>query len=296
MKLFKNYGPGVGLRNKHIQHFLKQIPTSVKWMEAVTENYLSWENGFQVKAIEALEKLSTQIPIALHGVSMNIGSADTLDLNYLKRLKELKNTIKPILISDHLCWTGVNQENLHDLMPVPFTTKNLKYLTDRIKKIQDVLGERIAIENVSSYFEYTISEMTEWEFISELIQKADCGLLLDVNNVYVSSVNHNFNAQRFLLSLPKNRIAQIHLAGHSVKDGYLIDTHSTPVCKEVWDLFDWTVQNLGSYSTMIERDSQIPEWEELEKEVLKIDEIQRKYNERTQRPTGQLTTGHQTQA
>ncbi len=296
MKLFKDYGPGVGLRSKHIQHFLKEIPASVKWMEAVTENYLSWENGFQVKALQSLEKLSSQVPIALHGVSMNIGSADALDINYLKRLKDLKNIIKPILISDHLCWTGVNQENLHDLMPVPFTSKNLKYLMDRIKKIQDILGERIAIENVSSYFEYSISEMTEWEFISELLQKADCGLLLDVNNVYVSSINHNFNPQRFLLSLPKNRIAQIHLAGHAVKEGYLIDTHSTPVCKEVWDLFEWTVQNLGSYSSMIERDSNIPDWEELEKEVLKIDEIQRKYNERTQRPTGQLTTGDQTQA
>lgn len=286
-RIFKDYGPGVGIRQKHVQTFLEQRPSTVSWLEAVTENYLKWENGFQVKGIQSLLKLREHYPIALHGVSMNIGSADPLNVSYLKRLKEFKNRVDPIFVSDHLCWTGVDGENLHDLFPVPFTSQNLKYLVDRIKKVQDILNDRIVIENVSSYFEYTDSEMTEWEFISDLVQKADCGLLLDVNNVYVSSVNHNFNPHRFLLSLPKNRIAQIHLAGHTIRDGYLIDTHDEPVCKEVWDLYKWTVENLGLYSTMIERDSQIPDWNELEKEVVQIDIIRKEAYERTKRHTNE---------
>ncbi len=293
--VFKDYSAGVGLRHSHLSHFLKEIPKSVNWVEVVTENYLAWENGFQPKALLSLEKIRAQTSVALHGVSLNIGSADPVDMNYLKRLKELKKRIQPILISDHLCWTGVQNENLHDLLPVPFTNKTLKFISDKIKKVQDFLGERIALENVSSYIEYTFSEMTEWEFLAELAEKSDCGLLLDVNNVYVSSQNHNFNPHRFLLTLPKNKIAQIHLAGHTIKDGYLVDTHNAPICDEVWNLFEWSVQNLGLYSTMVERDSNIPEWSELELEVMKIEAIRKKH-ERTQRFTRKNEQGLQAEA
>ncbi len=253
--------------------FLNELPKSIQWGEVVSENYMNWQNGLKPKAFSNLEKIRERLPIALHGVSMNIGSADPIDANYLKRLKELANSIDPIWISDHLCWTGVDGENIHDLIPVPFTKENLKYLSDKILKIQDFLGQRILIENVSSYFEYTNTEMTEWQFIKELTEKADCGILLDINNIYVSSVNHSFNPIDFLKSMPLERVGQIHLAGHSVKDGYLIDTHDQPVCEEVWKLFQWTEQNLGFFTSMIERDGAIPNWQELEKEILRAHEI-----------------------
>ncbi len=272
-KLFKNYGIGVGIRSPHVMQFLNEVPKSIEWGEVVSENYMNWQSGLKPKAFSNLEKMREKLPVALHGVSMNIGSADPIDADYLKRLKELANSIEPIWISDHLCWTGVDGENIHDLIPVPFTKENLKYLSDKILKIQDFLGQRILIENVSSYFEYTNAEMTEWQFIKELTEKADCGILLDINNIYVSSINHSFNPIDFLKSIPLERVGQIHLAGHSVKDGYLIDTHDQPVCEEVWKLFQWTEQNLGFFTSMIERDGNIPDWRELEKEILRAHEI-----------------------
>lgn len=272
-KIFKNYGIGVGIRNPHLSEFISQAPKSIQWGEVISENYIDWENGLKPKSASTLLKIRENIPLALHGVSMNIGSADPIDLKYLKRLKDLANKVNPIWISDHLCWTGVNGENLHDLLPVPFTQENLKYLSEKILKIQDVLGQRILIENVSSYFEFTSSEMSEWQFIKELSEKADCGLLLDINNIYVSSINHDFDPIDFLKSIPTHRIGQIHLAGHSIKNGYLIDTHDQPVCSEVWDLFKWSEQNLGPLTSMIERDGNIPEWQELESEILKAQAI-----------------------
>jgi uncharacterized protein (UPF0276 family) len=272
-KVFKNHGIGVGIRSPHIHELISHTPKSIEWGEVISENFMDWQNGFKPKTASNLIKIREKIPLALHGVSMNIGSADPLNLNYLKHLKDLANIVNPIWISDHLCWTGVENENVHDLLPVPFTQENLKFLTDKILKVQDILGQRILIENVSSYFEYTHSEMSEWEFIKELVTKSDCGLLLDINNIYVSSINHDFDPLEFLKSIPSERIGQIHLAGHSVKNGYLIDTHDQPVCQEVWDLFQWTENNLGSYTSMIERDGNIPEWTELEAEVLKAHDI-----------------------
>jgi len=272
--LFPNLGVGVGIRPEFTTLFLDGHPKSVQWGEVISENFMDWSNGFKIRTTQRLEKMRAQLPIAMHGVSMNLGSADQLDMTYLARLKELADRIEPAVISDHLCWTGVDGKNLHDLFPVPFTRRNLNFLTEKILKIQDFLGRRILIENVSSYFEYDFSEMSEWEFLKELLQKADCGILLDVNNVYVSSVNHNFNPYEFLLTIPKERIGQIHLAGHSKLDGYLIDTHDEDVCSDVWQLYQWTVKNLGFYSTMIERDDNIPEWNILEKEILKIHDIQ----------------------
>jgi uncharacterized protein (UPF0276 family) len=272
--LFSNLGVGLGIRAKHTHLFLEKPPKSVQWGEVISENYMDWGNGFEPRNILQLEKIRQNIPVALHGVSMNLGSADNLDMNYLSRLKKLVDRIQPKVVSDHLCWTGVDGENLHDLMPVPFTEKNLNYLAERILRIQDFLGQRILIENVSSYFEYNFSEMTEWEFLKRLLEKADCGILLDINNVFVSSINHNFNAYEFLLTIPRERIGQIHLAGHTKLDGHLIDTHDEDICPEVWSLYQWSVKNLGQYSTMLERDDNIPEWNILEKEILKIYQIQ----------------------
>lgn len=222
-----------------------------------------------------LERVRSLLPVHLHGVSMSIGSADDLNFEYLKRLKELIDRIQPEVVSDHLCWTGVDGENLHDLLPLPYTEETIRWVADKIMRVQDFLGRRLVIENLSSYVEFKTSQMREWEFLSEIVNRADCGLLLDINNVYVSSRNHDFNPLDYLNGIPHERVAQIHLAGHSVQDdGFLIDTHSTAVCDDVWTLYEWYTQKSGCRSTMIERDENIPQWAELEKEILKIRHIQ----------------------
>ncbi|MGZ3769008.1 MAG: MNIO family bufferin maturase [Bdellovibrio sp.] len=274
---FKDFGTGVGLRPSHYSEFLKKTPDSVSWLEVISENFMPWQNGnseTEVRAFQNLEKVRTNLPVFLHGVSMNLGSCDDLDFDYLKKLKDLVQKIDPAIVSDHLCWTGVKGFNVHDLLPVPYTFEALQLMVEKIDRVQNFLGRRILIENPSSYLEFTQSEMSEWDFLKTLTEKADCGLLLDINNIYVSSVNHNFDPLEYLRTLPQERIGQIHLAGHStMKGGYLIDTHDHPVCDEVWDLYRWSVNNFGTFSTMIERDDNIPEWQELEKEVLTIQRI-----------------------
>lgn len=272
--LFRSLGVGVGLRPIHYAHFLEQRPRSVDWFEVISENYMDWDNLKLTRPRKILHQLRRDYNIALHGVSLSIGSADSLNLKYLSKLKSLIQEIEPKIVSDHLCWTGVNGENLHDLMPVPFTEDALKWIIDKTKRVQDFLGRRILLENPSSYLDFASSEMKEWEFLSELINQADCGLLLDINNVYVSSVNHQFDAKKYLDSLPHFRVGQIHLAGHSKTEHGLIDTHDHPVCDEVWDLYRWYVRKYGFMSSMIERDDDIPEWPELEKEVLMLKEIE----------------------
>jgi uncharacterized protein len=203
----------------------------------------------------------------LHGVSLSLGSADPLNEDYLARLRALVDRIEPAWVSDHLCWTGVDGVNLHDLLPLPYTEEVLNYLAARIDRVQGVLGRRILVENVSSYLTFAESQISEWEFVAELAKRADCGLLLDVNNVYVSSVNHGFDPLRYLDALPAERIGQIHLAGHSRQGGVLIDTHDHPVCPEVWALYRAAVERFGAVSTMIERDDHIPEFAELVAEL-----------------------------
>jgi uncharacterized protein len=225
------------------------------------------------RSAQLLEKVRARLPVVLHGVSLSIGSADSLDRGYLARLRELIHRIEPAWVSDHLCWTGVDGENLHDLMPLPYTHEALTHVVDRISAVQDTLGRRILIENVSSYVEFAHSEMQEWEFVREVLERADCGLLLDVNNIYVSSVNHGFDPVKYLRAIPANRVAQIHLAGHTRKDGYLIDTHDHPVCPEVWDLYRLAVREFGLVSAMIERDAEIPDWDTLDAEVRMIGRI-----------------------
>ena len=275
---FRDLGTGVGLRPAHYRQFLDSKPESVSWVEVISENYLHWENRTIDRPIQILEKIRQNVPIALHGVSLSIGSADFTNLSYLKRLKDLTSRIQPVWISDHLCWTGVDGENLHDLLPIPYTEEALNWVVKKIIQTQDFLDRRILIENVSSYLEFSESEMSEWEFLSEVVQRADCGILLDVNNVYVSSVNHNFDPIEYLKKIPSHRVGQVHLAGHSNQGNHLIDTHSEPVCEQVWDLYRWTLKHIGLISTMIERDANIPEWEILEEEVKKISQIREEYH------------------
>lgn len=280
--MFKNLGAGVGLRPIHYAHFMEAPPPTVKWVEVISENFMRWQDDrLPARPLRNLEKIRSQLPVHLHGVSMSIGSSDNLNFDYLKRLKELTDRIQPEIVSDHLCWTGVDGQNLHDLLPLPYTQETIDWVVEKILRIQDFLGRRILIENLSSYAEFKISEMPEWQFLKEIVTRADCGLLLDINNIYVSSVNHNFNPLDYLREIPHERVGQIHLAGHSVEDdGFLIDTHDALICDDVWTLFEWYCERHSAKSTMIERDDNIPDWRELEMEIVKMSQIQEDANAR----------------
>jgi len=258
----KTLGFGLGLRPDHYDAILSERP-SVGFFEALTENYLV-PGG---KALHYLERIRANYPIVLHGVSLSIGSTEPLNHEYLRVLKELSRRIQAPWISDHLCWTGTEGLNLHDLMPMPYTEEALTHLVPRIEEIQEFLGERILLENVSSYVGYRSSEMSEWEFLSELSARADCLLLLDVNNIYVNSVNHRFDAERFIRGVPRKRVAQIHLAGHERQDAFIVDTHDAPIAKAVWTLYRSACKRFGPVSTMIERDANIPPLKELLEEL-----------------------------
>lgn len=251
-------GFGLGLRTEHYAAFAEPQP-GVDWLEVISENYLV-PGG---KPLHHLDRIRRDVPMVMHGVSMSIGSTDPLDLAYLRELKALADRIEPAWISDHLCWTGVDHHNLHDLLPLPYTEAALRHVVQRVQQVQDVLGRRLLLENVSSYVSFAGDEMSEWQFIAELAQRADCELLLDVNNVYVSSVNHGFDAKAFIDAMPRERVRQIHLAGHEDHGSYLVDTHDHPVCEAVWSLYAHTVQRLGPVPTMIERDDHIPPLAEL---------------------------------
>jgi uncharacterized protein (UPF0276 family) len=251
-------GFGLGLRSEHYATILADKP-AVDWFEILTENYLV-PGG---KPLYYLDQIRALYPVVMHGVSLSIGSCDDINFAYLAQVKELADRIQPKWISDHLCWTGVNGINTHDLLPLPYTVETIKHLVERIQQVQDFLGRRILLENVSSYLTYLDSEMTEWEFLAEVTNQADCFILLDVNNIYVSSFNHHFNALNYLQGLPKHRVAQIHLAGHENHGDYIIDTHDAPVIQAVWDLYAESLKTFGPVSTMIERDGNIPPLAEL---------------------------------
>ena len=246
-------GFGLGLRTAHYGEFLAG-PWPVDWLEIISDNYLV-PGG---KPIARLDEIRARYPMAMHGVSLSIGSPDGPDIEYLKRIRELERRVQPLWVSDHLCWTGVHGRHMHDLLPLPYTEEALDVVVRNVSRTQDFLGRRILIENVSSYLEYEASAMPEWEFVRQVCERADCLLLLDINNVYVSAQNHGFDARQYLAGIPIDRVRQIHLAGHSVGQTMLIDTHDEPVCASVWDLYASVIPKLGPVATMIERDDAIP--------------------------------------
>lgn len=255
-------GFGLGLRTDHYEMILNEKP-AVDWFEVITENYLV-PGG---KPLFYLDHIREQYPMVMHGVSLSLGSTDPLDWDYLKQVKSLANRIQPKWISDHLCWTGIHGKNTHDLLPIPYTMEAMDHIVNRIQQIQEFLGQRILIENVSSYITYKQSIMTEWEFLKEISERADCFILLDINNIFVSSVNHEFNPLTYIDFVPSERIYQIHLAGHSDSGDYIIDTHDHDIVDAVWDLYAYTIQRHGRISTMIERDDCIPPLSSLLKEL-----------------------------
>ncbi|MFL5813346.1 MAG: DUF692 domain-containing protein [Bdellovibrionia bacterium] len=271
--LFKDHGLGIGLRPQHFSHLKTKPHPSLQWVEALTENYLSWNELPKPNSRRHLLEIRKNIPIALHGVSLSVGSIGLDRTSYLQSLKELADQVEPLWISDHLCWTTHQGVNHHDLLPLPYTQEAINTVVENVQRAQDQLKRHILLENLSSYVEFASSEMTEWEFLAEIAKRADCGILLDINNVYVSSINHRFDPLKYLSAIPRERIGQIHLAGHSIQDGYLVDTHDAPVCTEVWDLFRWASENLGLASTMIEWDAKIPEFSVLMTEVEKAGAI-----------------------
>lgn len=258
-------GFGLGLRTEHYADFVERKP-QLDWLEIISENYLV-AGG---KPFHFLELIRADYPMVMHGVSLSIGSVDPLNFAYLKQLKSLAQRVEPGWISDHLCWTGVDHTNLHDLLPLPYTEETLRHLTERVSRVQEFLGRRILLENVSSYVVCAQDEMSEWEFVSELSARADCWLLLDVNNVYVSARNHGFNAREYIDAMPGNRVRQIHLAGHQDQGDMVIDTHDHPIRNEVYELYAYTLSKLGPVPTMIERDDQIPPLEELLAELEQV--------------------------
>lgn len=258
-------GYGLGLRTDHYAEFVEQKP-QLDWLEIISENYLV-PGG---KPLHFLDRIRADYPMVMHGVSLSIGSVDPLDFVYLKQLKSLAQRVEPGWISDHLCWTGVDHTNLHDLLPLPYTEETLRHLTRRISRVQEFLGRRILLENVSSYVLCAQDEMSEWEFVSELAARADCFLLLDVNNVYVSARNHGFNPHDYIDALPGNRVRQIHLAGHQDNGELVIDTHDHPIRDEVYELYAHTLRKLGPIPTMIERDDHIPPLQELLAELEQV--------------------------
>jgi uncharacterized protein len=257
-------GLGVGLRSVHFDHILRHQP-DVDWFEVISENFV--DSGGRPRHV--LRQLAERYPIVLHGVSLSIGSTDPLDRDYLRKLKALAREVDARWISDHLCWTGVLGRNAHDLLPVPFTEQTLAHVVARLRVVQDVLERPFVLENPSSYVTFADSTMDEWEFIARLAEEADCGLLLDVNNVYVSSFNHDGDPEAFIRALPHERIVQFHLAGHSDYGTHLIDSHDDHVIDPVWDLYRLAHRLTGGVSTLLEWDARIPPFPVVHAEVLK---------------------------
>ena len=251
-------GFGLGLRVDHYDAILAGNP-AIDWLEVLSENYLV-PGG---RPLHYLMRFRERYPLAMHGVSLSIGSSAPLDYEYLRQLKGLAERVQPAWISDHLCWTGVAGRNTHDLLPLPYTEEALTHVAERVRTVQDFLGRRILLENVSSYVTFRDSQLTEWQFLTEIATRADCLVLLDVNNIYVSAVNHQFDPLEYLNAIPVERVQQIHLAGHESHGDYLVDTHDHPVPDPVWQLYAAAVRRFGPVSTMIERDDHIPPLEEL---------------------------------
>ena len=264
MSRHPDLGFGIGLRTGHFSAILEH-GTRADWFEAISENFMIGGG----RPLHVLERVRSERPLVLHGVSLSIGSTDPLDVAYLGALRALADRFEPAWVSDHLCWSGVDAHNLHDLLPLPWTEELLAHLVPRVARVQDVLRRRLVLENVSSYLAFGHSTMTEWEFLAELAARADCELLLDVNNVYVSAFNHGFAAKDFIDAMPAERVVQIHLAGHSDHGTHLLDTHDAPVADPVWDLYRYTIGRLGRVATLVEWDGDVPPLEDVEREALR---------------------------
>ena len=244
---------GLGLRHSHYADFLRDT-VAVDFVEVISENFMI-DGG---RPLDVLRRVRERHPVALHGVSMSVGSADGVDRNYLHRLRTLVDAIEPLFVSDHLCWSRIDGFSSHDLLPLPYTEEALDVVCRNVDIAQELLGRTMLIENPSSYLTFAESVLTEWEFLDALCARTGCNLLLDVNNIYVSAMNHGFDAHAYLDGVPAHRVRQIHLAGHSQGATLLIDTHDSPVSAPVWSLYEQALQRIGSVATMIERDDAIP--------------------------------------
>jgi uncharacterized protein len=261
---FTNYGIGIGLRVPHYQHILSRKPT-VDWFEIISENFMV-EAG---RPLHVLDQILEQYRVVQHGVAMYLGSTDGLNRDHLKKLKRLVKRTNTPWLSDHLCWGSVDGRYTHDLLPMPYTFAATAHVAQRVREVRDYLEVPILVENVSSYAEFHVSEMSEWEFLSEVVEKADAGILLDVNNIYVSSQNHNFNPYDYLNNIPHERVGQMHIAGHSKFEKYILDTHDHPVLDPVWKMYAHAAKLTGATATLLEWDDRIPSFEEVHKEAMK---------------------------
>jgi uncharacterized protein (UPF0276 family) len=260
-----NLGIGLGLRTRHYAHILEHEP-AVDWFEIISENYLQ-TNG---RPLYFLDRVAERYPIVMHGVSLSIGSSTPLDHDYLRQLKALRERSGARWVSDHLCWTGSAGKNTHDLLPLPYTEESLAHVVRRVREVQDVLGAPLVLENPSTYLEFERSTLKEWEFLAALAQEADCGLLLDVNNVHVSAYNHGFDPQEYLAGIPYDRVVQLHVSGHTHYGTHIVDTHVGPVIEPVWQLLGQAYRQSGA-SVLLEWDAEIPSFETTHAEALRAE-------------------------
>lgn len=261
---FPDLGVGIGLRTRHFSHILGERP-EVGFFEALTENFL--DTGGRPSFV--LDQIAERYPVVLHGVSMSIGSTDPLDFDYLAKVRELARRTRAVWVSDHICWTGVAGRNTHDLLPLPYTEASLRYTAERVSAVQDFLERPLVLENPSTYLEFVPSSMPEWEFVARLAEEADCGLLFDVNNVFVSAFNHGYDPLAYIDAVPADRVCQYHLAGHTHKGTHILDTHSDRVVDPVWELFGRATARTGGRATLLEWDAEIPAFEEVWTEATK---------------------------
>jgi uncharacterized protein (UPF0276 family) len=268
MRRYPDLGFGIGLRTGHYATILEH-GTRIDWFEAISENFMV-PGG---RPLRTLERVRRDHPVVLHGVSLSIGGAEAITPAYLAALRALVDRFEPAWVSDHLCWTGADAHQLHDLLPLPWTEELLRHLEPRIAQVQDFLGRPLVLENVSSYLSFAHETMPEWEFLAELVRRTGCDLLLDVNNVHVSAFNHGFDPYRYVDAIPPEHVAQIHLAGHTDHGTHLLDTHDAHVVDAVWDLYRHTIARLGPVSTLVEWDGEVPELAVVEDEALRAREV-----------------------
>ena len=259
-----NLGVGIGLRTAHYSRILETLP-AIDWFEILSENYMQTAG----RPLYFLDAVADRYPVAMHGVSLSIGSTDPLERAYLTELRALRDRTRARWVSDHLCWTGVAGRNTHDLLPMPYTEEALRHVVARVRHVQDFLGAPLALENPSTYVEFSSKEMPEWEFLARVAEEADCALLLDVNNVYVSAYNHGFDPQAYFAAVPFDRVVQLHVAGHTRHETHIVDTHIGPVEEDVWRLLGDAWQRAGGASVLLEWDAEIPSLEETHDEALK---------------------------